>query len=104
VMRLDSVVRPAINPDSVQFYLNEPRRPYQAIGLVDVSGEGRGLNLETLKKRLGLKARKLGAEGVILGRESKQGSTVFVPVGATIVASSVDEKERVGKLIVFLSR
>jgi hypothetical protein len=103
-MRLDSEVRPAADPDSLVFFLDEPTRPYKAIGLVEVSDQGWGLSLDALKKKLGVEAGKLGAHGVIIGRESTQAGAVFVPVGATFFAASVDEKKLVGKLVVFLPR
>lgn len=102
VMRLDSEVRAPVQPDSVLFFVDEPTRPYKSIGLVEVSDQGWGLNLESLKKRLGVEAGKHGAHGVIVGRETKHAGTIFTPVGNTMVGTSVDESKLVGKLIVFL--
>lgn len=104
VMRLDSDIRPAISPDSVVFLLDEPKQPYKAIGLVEVSDDGWGLGLETLKKRLGVEAAKMGAHAVIIGRQSQTAGAVFYPVGTTLMQTNVEESKLVGKAIVFLPR
>jgi hypothetical protein len=70
VMRLDGVQQTERQPDSVQFFLGEPDRPYVSIALIEVPDEGWGLSLETLRLKFGEEAAKLGADAVIVGRRA----------------------------------
>ena len=97
VMRVDSVQRPATDPDSVRVFLDEPDRPYTSIALIEVSDEGWGLSLDALRTKAAKEAAKLGGQGVILGRQT--GDAVVVPIGNTWYP--VETSKLIGKVIVF---
>ena len=99
VMRVDSTQRPPTNPDSVRVFLEEPDRPYDSIALVEVSDQGWGLSLETLRTKLAQEAAKLGGQAVIIGRHTSEAGAVIVPIGNTWYAGSTSKL--VGKVIVF---
>ena len=101
IMRLDSVERTPVVPASVQLFLDEPSRPYTAIALIEVSDQGWGLSLETLRNKLAKEAAKLGGQGVIIGRRTSQSGTYIQPVGRSFVATNIEVSGLVGKVIVF---
>ena len=101
VMRLDSVVRTPLVPESVQLFLDEPSRPYTAIALIEVSDQGWGLSLETLRNKLAKEAAKLGGQGVVIGRRTSQGGAYIQPVGMSFMVTNFEVSGLVGKVIVF---
>jgi hypothetical protein len=101
VMRLDDVRRPPRPPQAVQLLLDQPTRPFRAIALIEVSDEGWGLSLETLRRKLTQEAAKLGGDAVVLTRRSSQAGTVLMPVGSSWYAANITESGLVGQVIIY---
>jgi len=101
VLRLDQVTRPARTPEAVQFFLEAPDSAYVAIALIEVSDDGWGLSLETLRQRLASEAARLGGDAVILTRHSEDAATVLMPVGDQFWAVPMEEKGLTGQVIIF---
>ena len=63
--------RPAIEPDQVTIFINEPSVPFEVIGVVSAKSE-KGFSdearLERAKEELKEQAAKIGANGIILDR------------------------------------
>ena len=64
--------------DSVKIYWKEPTEPYKIIG--KVSAESGDFGEETLFKMLKKKAMAAGADAIIMGGTSQEGSAVGYPV------------------------
>lgn len=101
VMHLDNITRSPKDPSKVQILLDEPKQSYIAIAIVEASDEGWGLSLDEIKNKLIKEAANLGGDAVIIGRESKDAGTVFMPAGKTFFAAPIEKKKLVGKVIVF---
>lgn len=101
IMRLDSEVRPPKSSAAVQLLLEQPSMPYTAIALVEVSDQGWGLKLETLRTRLVAEAAKLGGEAVILSRRTSNAGSMLMPVGNQFFNVPLTESGLVGQVIVY---
>jgi hypothetical protein len=102
VMRTDDSRRPPTNKADVKVFLEEPSGPYTTVAIVQASDQGWGLSLEVLKRKMVERAAALGGDAVILGHQSGQpGGPYFMPAGATLYSTSVQEKQLAGKVIVF---
>jgi len=101
VMRLDSIHRPAKSPEDVQLLLEQPPVPFTAIALIEVSDQGWGLSLETLRRKLVVEAGKLGGDAVILSRRTTDAGAVLMPVGNQFWAVPFTESGLVGQVVVF---
>ena len=101
VMRLDSEVRPPKSPAAVQLLLEQPSMAYTAIALVEVSAQGWGLKLETLRTKLVAEAAKLGGEAVILSRRTSNAGSMLMPVGNQFFNVPLTESGLVGQVIVY---
>lgn len=80
-------VRPATDPQSVKFYLKEPRN-YETIGLVEASSDSgfteqgsKDYAVSELKKQ----AAKIGATGVLLTATGDQTSTMVGGYGTGVI-------------------
>ena len=101
VMRLDTVPRQPTPTTSVQLLLEQPSMPYTAIALVEVSDQGWGLKLETLRTKLVAEAAKLGGDAVILSRRTSNAGSVLMPVGNQFYSLPLTESGLVGQVIVY---
>lgn len=101
VMRLDNIARSPRDPSQVQVFLDEPEQSYVAIAMIVASDEAWRLSLDDIKNKLIQEAAYLGGDAVIIGRESKDAGTIFMPIGKTFVGMQMEEKKLVGKVIVF---
>jgi len=97
VMRLDDIVRPPRNPELVRLLLERPDTPYVSIALIEVSDEGWGMSLESLREKLVEEAAKIGGDAVILRQTDSDGT--IIPVGQTFI--SLEVKGLSGQVIVY---
>ncbi len=63
VLRLDPLLRPRTNPNSIQLLAREPRQPYTVIAIVSARG----------RKRLLKEAARVGGDAVLLDISSMSG-------------------------------
>lgn len=101
VLHLDAVSRQPKSPEGVQLLLEQPTTPYTAIALVEVSDQGWGLKLETLRAKLVAEAAKLGGDAVILSRRTSNAGTVVTPVGNQFYGLPLTESGLIGQVIVY---
>ena len=80
-------IRPAVAPESVKLFMNQPLR-YEVIGLVEASSDSgwtaqgsQGYAIAELKKQ----AAKLGANGVLLTATGDQTSMMFGGYGTGMI-------------------
>jgi hypothetical protein len=72
-LQVDPTPRPAQPVSAVQILLDEPRRPYQSIALIEARG-GDVVSLTKLTRRLALEAARLGGDALLVsGRAGKDG-------------------------------
>ncbi|MFN0038552.1 MAG: hypothetical protein ACKVP2_03475 [Burkholderiales bacterium] len=102
VMRIDNTNRGASDPATIRVFLDEPSQPYTTVAMVRISDQGWGLSLEDLKAAMIKEAAKLGGDAVIVGTETRNAGTAFVPIGTMLYGVESPEKILVGKVIEFL--
>ena len=102
VMSVDSTPRPAVPPETVEVFLEEPSESFHRIALVEVSDQGWGKSLEDLRNRLVEEAGKAGGDGIIIGRpgESSKGAMIM-PIGDLWYAANTKESTLVGIVFVW---
>ncbi len=102
VMRIDQQSRPPTKAADVQVFVEEPKRAYASIAIIQASDQGWGLSLETLKQKMVERAAELGGDAVILGQQTtRSGGTYFMPIGNVAYGVDMPEKNLAGKVIVF---
>ena len=104
VMRVDNTNRDASDLGAIRVFLDEPSQPYATVAMVKISDEGWDRSLEDLKVAMITEAAKLGGDAVIVGTETRNAGTAFVPVGNMYYGIESSEKILVGKVIVFRDR
>ena len=68
-MVIDGTIRPPKNVSDVEVLLEVPTRDFKDIVLVEISDEGLGLGIESIKKAFAVEAAKLGGDAVIVSRK-----------------------------------
>lgn len=68
-MVIDGTIRPPKNVSDVEVLLEVPTRDFKDIVLVEISDEGMGLGIESIKKAFAVEAAKLGGDAVIVSRK-----------------------------------
>jgi hypothetical protein len=102
VLRSDSAIYPAKDISAIQILLDEPEKKYRSIALIEVSDDGNGFGLETLRKSMATEAAKLGGDAVIVSRQSEETTGALIPVGKTMIATTNKVEKLKGRVIVFL--
>jgi hypothetical protein len=92
VLTLDTIPRPATQPDSVRLLGQEPTQPYTVVAMISVGGPNGGV--EGLRRRLMKEAARLGGEAVLLD----SASLTQVGVGGESGGAAL---QLTGKVIVF---
>ena len=96
VLRIDPAPLPMPAHDTVPILLDEPKRPYRSIALVEVSSS-LGASLQRMGRRLATEAAKLGGDAVLVTHRSAVSGSTVGPVG-----ESFSDSRLMGKVIVYL--
>ena len=68
-MVLDGTIRPTKNASDIEVLLEIPTKGFKDIVIIEMSDDGLGLGLETIKKSFAIEAAKLGGDAVIVSRK-----------------------------------
>ena len=80
-MVLDGTIRPTKNASDIEVLLEIPTKGFKDIVIIEMSDDGLGLGLETIKKSFAIEAAKLGGDAVIVSR--KKDVMLFSSTGNT---------------------
>lgn len=98
---IDGTIRSPKNVSDVEVLLEVPTRGFRDIVLVEISDEGTGMGIESIKKAFAVEAAKLGGDAVIVSRKKDfyiSGEDGKPPIGSP---SSGNKNNYEGRVIVY---
>lgn len=99
----DMAPRPERSPESIRLLLDLPQEPYRTIAVIRSSRKNPFRSMEALKAEVRAAAARVGADAVVMGLSTAEGSggTGVATDGSVVFVSGSDELRVVGRAIVF---